>query len=578
MRARGGDSTPNSGLLLLNARRSHVLADFRPGILEWLCLGAGVLLTIHYAWIMDDAYVYQRYADNLLFLGNGLVYNRGEFVEGFSSPLWMIALAIIRATHLDYWILVRIVGAICFVGFWILLITTNRNLSPRDVGSFNLPLLYLTFTYGTICYFTSGLETPIVQLIAVAFALLVVAPASAPARALVALAPLARPELTLPFAMILFWIWHRQKRFPWTLALSGIGLAAAWLLFRIYYYAELVPVTFHLKNMVDVKQGLVYLHDTFGTYSFYVVAVFVIALLAQSKLRGIPSALHVQERLVMLAMAAAVTLYVIKIGGDARHYRYLAFPFCLAACAFGGAVEVASARWPRALLPAVGLVLAGLFLWQHPKQLAHHPVFMIEGQEVADGIADAHHHRFHSELPRLRPWGGAGSRERLSDYRTYRSKVKNGEWPYRGVRHGYLCWQQYEAIDEIAVHDLGLTDPILARVDMRADRPGHKWGLRPLGSDLAKVRAFWGEKKPAPGMHRRAVEEGVAGSWIRDNLDSIELIERKAYNRHHFFENLALAFAFPDTIQVKTQEPTKSFTTETRRHGEELETRRSDRF
>ena len=531
------------------------MEDIRTGCLEWLCLGAGVLLTIHYAWIMDDAYVYFRYADNLLFLGNGLVYNRGEFVEGFSSPLWMIVLAIMRETHLDYWILVRIVGVICFVGFSILLIALNRKLSPQGVRSFNLPLLYLTFTYGSICYFTSGLETPIVQLIAAAFALLVVAPASAPARAIVALAPLARPELTVPFAMILFWIWNRQKRFPWTVALSGIALAAVWLLFRIYYYAELVPITFYLKNMVDVKQGLIYLHDTFGTYSYYVVALFVIALLAQFRLLGCSLKLHVQERLVMLAMAAAVTLYVIKIGGDARHYRYLAFPFCLATCACGGAMEVAATKWPRALVPVVGVVLACLFLWQHPKQLAHHPVFMIEGQEVVNGIADAHHHRFHSELPRLQFWGGTGNRERLSDYRVYRAQIKRGEWPYRGVHHGYLCWQQYESINEIAVHDLGLTDPILARVDMRADRPGHKWGLRPLGSDLAKVRSFWGKREPVPGMHRRAVEEGVAGFWIRDNLDNIELIERKAYNRHHFFENLVLALSFPDTIQVKTRAP-----------------------
>ena len=53
---------------------------------------------------MDDSYVYFRYVDNLVFLGNGLVYNRGEYLEGFSSPLWAVLLsapALARAAVVD---------------------------------------------------------------------------------------------------------------------------------------------------------------------------------------------------------------------------------------------------------------------------------------------------------------------------------------------------------------------------------------------------------------------------------------------------------------------------------------------
>jgi hypothetical protein len=47
---------------------------------------------------MDDAYVYARYADNAAQLGRGLVYNAEEFVEGFTSPLWMLWLTLGRAS------------------------------------------------------------------------------------------------------------------------------------------------------------------------------------------------------------------------------------------------------------------------------------------------------------------------------------------------------------------------------------------------------------------------------------------------------------------------------------------------
>ena len=41
---------------------------------------------------VDDLFIFLRYAENLS-QGQGLVYNIGEKVEGFSSPLWTVMLA-----------------------------------------------------------------------------------------------------------------------------------------------------------------------------------------------------------------------------------------------------------------------------------------------------------------------------------------------------------------------------------------------------------------------------------------------------------------------------------------------------
>jgi hypothetical protein len=49
-------------------------------------------------------------------------------------------------------------------------------------------------------------------------------------------------------------------------------------------------------------------------------------------------------------------------------------------------------------------------------------------------------------------------------------------------------------------------------------------------------------------MYRSAVATRRVPAWVANNLETIELIERKVYNRHDLLENLGLAFQFPDKI------------------------------
>ena len=55
------------------------------------------------------------------------------------------------------------VGVLAFAGFWLLLVVFNRRLCPSKPGLpiINFPLLHLSLTYGLLCYFTSGTESPI---------------------------------------------------------------------------------------------------------------------------------------------------------------------------------------------------------------------------------------------------------------------------------------------------------------------------------------------------------------------------------------------------------------------------------
>ncbi|MEA1926853.1 MAG: hypothetical protein U9N73_01500, partial [Candidatus Auribacterota bacterium] len=145
---------------------------FRPSPAEIFSLVIGNLLIIWYAWILDDAYVYFRYVDNFVIHGFGLVWNPNEFVEGFSSPAWVLLLSLLRYARLDFWVIIRLVGIISFFGFWWLACLINRGLMPSGTRttSLNIPLLYISHTYAVSCYFTSGTESPLIILMAAVYA------------------------------------------------------------------------------------------------------------------------------------------------------------------------------------------------------------------------------------------------------------------------------------------------------------------------------------------------------------------------------------------------------------------------
>jgi hypothetical protein len=525
-------------------RASRVRA-IAPTWLEWLCLAGGIVLLLRYAWLMDDAYVYFRYVDNWVFLGHGLVYNRGEYVEGYSSPLWALLLGLLRSTTLSYWLLIRGLGVLGFVACWWALVRVNRQLAPSDAPTVNLPLWFVAFGYGPLCYFTSGLETPWVQLAAPVYALFLVSPASLGLELALALSPLLRHELALPLGLVALFVWFRDGRFPGRLFLLSAVFSGGWLAFRIWYYADLFPNTFYLKNLVDVPQGLLYVWNTVGTYGlpgWWLLHAGLLVFLLRTRSR--PAFLA--ERAVMIGVSLAVTAWVVKIGGDPRHYRFLAFPFLLSLCALSGLLEQGIARLParrrNATSLAAGLTTGLLVFWAHPPQLLEHPVKLGEKAVMLDKIKDAAEHR---RMALLTPpfWSTGAEMEQLDAYH------RAGHDPaYRGLFAESGCVYLYQAWDRYALHLLGLTDAILSRTEMDPDRPAHKLGLIPLAHELRPIlRAARGA--PGRGIYRAAVERGEAAPWIERNLETIEVIERKIYNRHDVRENLRLAFTFPGPIE-----------------------------
>lgn len=525
--------------------------DAKPTLIEWLCLAAGIALILRYAFLVEDSFVYFRYVDNLVFLGRGLVFNPGEYVEGYSSPVWILALIPLRALGLNFWFIINGLGIATFLAFWLLLVQISRRLSPAETRQFNLPLVYLCTNYAVLTYFTSGLEAPFVQLCGVAYAAFLLMPRSVPLILLVSLSPIVRHELALPFMLLMGWVAVRDKKVPWMTLGLCFAFTASWVLFRVIYYADIFPNTFHLKDDTHWRRGVAYVHDTLSTYWFYAFAgvgcASAIALRVFDRSRP---ALRLADRIVMLGLAASVTLYVVKIGGDFRHYRYLAFPFCLAATAGGGLIEripgalkFRANRGPLPLETGVGLAFACLSFSLYPSMISQHPVLpggeaRIVGDLLGRGYLVQHFNLKSYLVPET---------DRLKQYKAYRASSAEGDEPR--VSYMNVNAIMYRRYDYRFIHSLGLTDAVLAHVETEGlPLPealrgiprfvAHKWPLVPLAHDLWEIQSA---VSPGPGMYERAAESDQVPAWVKANMDSLRLIEKKIYNDHSLGENLKLA-------------------------------------
>ena len=368
-----------------------------PAPIEWLFLAVGLASVIRYLWMLDDSFVYYRYVDNLWFLHRGLVFNQGEFVEGYSSPLWLLLLIGFRSTQLDYWTITATVAIVSYCIFGYACVTINRRLQGGDSGPcVSVPLVYLSTAYAVVCYFSSGSESPLVQLAAAAMALFALNPRSRALQLLLGLLPLIRNEFVIPSFVAIVCSWLILRRVPWILVASSLVSGLGWLVFRIYYYAEFFPTPFYLKDKVSITQGLYYLHNCFEPYGYYgLVASAAIMLVMLGKAGD--HCINLSARGFMWAVAISAMPYVIKVGGDMMHYRTLAFPFCLIVLSFGGLVERWLSNVVRLSSVTVRLVLslavgAALFFY-YPRFLSSHPFLGHEERTAIQGISDAAWHR-----------------------------------------------------------------------------------------------------------------------------------------------------------------------------------------
>jgi len=75
------------------------------------CAAALAVLTLSNLQLVDDAYISFRYAHNLA-SGQGLVFNPGEYVEGYTNLLWTLLMVVPELLNIPLYLFAAYAGAL----------------------------------------------------------------------------------------------------------------------------------------------------------------------------------------------------------------------------------------------------------------------------------------------------------------------------------------------------------------------------------------------------------------------------------------------------------------------------------
>jgi hypothetical protein len=84
------------------------------------CLTGLIFISLNWIGIIDDAYIFFRYAYNLSH-GYGYVFNVGHPIEGTTSVTWTLLLAVLDIFHIPAEISVKMLGGICLIAILVLI-------------------------------------------------------------------------------------------------------------------------------------------------------------------------------------------------------------------------------------------------------------------------------------------------------------------------------------------------------------------------------------------------------------------------------------------------------------------------
>lgn len=292
----------------------------------------------HLRFVCDDAHITFRYARNLL-EGHGLVFNPGEWVEGYTNFLWLLEVAALWAVGVEPATGSLLLSAACTAATLVLTGLWAARIAPQGQAQLGawMAVVLLCSQRGFAEWTTSGLETR-------QFTLLVLAGLVALAHggrrwwllgsAALGLATLTRPEGAL--VMVVGSAFCLRRGLGWrdlaALALPFGALVGAHLAFRMATYGALVPNTYVAKHVGPwPEMGARYLGlATVSTGLYLVVPLAVVGVVAHARREG-------WAPLGGLAAIAAHAAFLVRIGGDHFAFRPLDWwwPLLAAGCAAG---------------------------------------------------------------------------------------------------------------------------------------------------------------------------------------------------------------------------------------------------
>jgi arabinofuranosyltransferase len=341
-------------------------------------------------WIVDDGFIYLRVVRQIT-SGNGPVFNRGERVETFTSPVWLAILTIadvVTPVRLE-WLAVALGIGLSGAGVALAMAGARLLVRRSDQRGLLVPFGAVVFValIAAWVFASSGLETGVVfGWLGACFYVLARWAGSAGrvpiiAAVILGLGWVVRPELTIFSAVFLLAVVIVQWRnvgLPDAIrtAAAGVALPVAYQVFRMGYYGRFVsnPAVTKESSSADWSRGWDYVVDFVDPYWLWVPAIIVVLGGYVPLISGLWAARASRALLVVGMFVVAGLLdatYIIGVGGDWMHARLL-LPALFALVA-----PVAVIPATRRYLVAVALApwaFMAMFFFRPPQLAPDYPI------------------------------------------------------------------------------------------------------------------------------------------------------------------------------------------------------------
>jgi hypothetical protein len=231
---------------------------------------------------LDDAWIHLAYAKSLR-LGDGLSYNPGDYETGFSSPLWVLLLAVwpLGANPI---LPVKLLGALLHAGLAWACVRLYVAVSPRKEGWVRAALVgvFTAVAPSTLQASTSGMEATLAALLIVASTSRLLRGGPRGAAVLAAAAVLTRPEALFFLVPLSGGLALTQRRID--VASAGLGAIAGlgvWVAYCLAISGHPFPNTKYVKMPVlGDTSGLGYVVEQVLPYTPWLVGLGGLVLIA----------------------------------------------------------------------------------------------------------------------------------------------------------------------------------------------------------------------------------------------------------------------------------------------------------
>lgn len=305
--------------------------------------------------LFDDAMISMRYARNLA-EGQGLVFNAGEYVQGFSNPLMTLLMAAlifvlgpVSSVAAVQWLAIPTVLGCAFLAGRI-----ARSLYPgSDFASgiaFVATLAYYPLSYWALM----GMETGLLTLFLLGSIAAIQQERWSLSGLLLGAAYMTRPDALVPAALIFASLWWWMETPRKAVLRSGAifaGILVTTQVAQRLYYGSWLPNTYTLK--LEGVPLAARLADGIAFSTPLILESLPLWILALTAFRASPALGR-----CLLGLCAAATGYQIYVGGDSwpGHWRFTTPYWPLAVIVAASSPLLARSHARRWLLGGVVLI------------------------------------------------------------------------------------------------------------------------------------------------------------------------------------------------------------------------------